>query len=155
MTEDARLKLQAWVDGELSAADAREVARWVERDPEAAALVGQLRALRHWLAAGEPARAVPESREFYWAQIARQLTPRPLAVPDRAAWTGWWRPARAWLIPVAAVLVGLLVWWAPSRLPAQNAAVRPPEIETPPTELGTFTFRSEAEQMTVVWVNSY
>lgn len=155
MTEDARLKLQAWVDGELSAADAREVVRWAERDSEAAALVGQLRALRRCLAAGEPERVVPETREFYWAQIARQLPPRPAASAARPGRAWGWRPGWFWWAPAAALLVGLAVWWGPGRQPAQNASARPPEIETPPSELGTFTFRSEAGQMTVVWVNSY
>lgn len=155
MTEETRLKLQAWVDGELSAADTRAVARWIARDAEAAALVEELRALRQWLAAGEPARVVPESREFYWVQIARQLPDRPAVSPARPGWAGGWRPAWAWWASAVALLAGLAVWWAPGRPPAQNASARPPEIETPPTELGTFTFRSEAERMTVVWVNSY
>lgn len=155
MTEETRLKLQAWVDGELPAADARAVARCLARDAEAAALVEELRALRQWLAAGEPTRVVPESREFYWAQIARQLPTRPAGSPARPGWVEGWRPAWAWWATAAALLVGLALWWAPGRPPTQNASARPPEIETPSTELGTFTFRSEAEQMTVVWVNSY
>jgi anti-sigma factor RsiW len=154
MTRETQLKLQAWLDGELPAADAREVRRLVERDPDAAALARELKLTRQWLAAGETLHPVPESREFYWAQIARHLTPRESATP--AVWQPAfdWRRWLAWLAPAAAALVLLGVWLLPRLAPPQSAVTRAPEIETPSDDLGTFTFRSDTEQMTVVWVNA-
>lgn len=154
MTRETQLKLQAWLDGELPAADAREVRRLVERDPDAAALVRELKLTRQWLAAGETLRPVPESREFYWAQIARYLTPRESAAPAVRLPAFDWRRWRAWWAPAAAVLVLLGVGLLPSLKPSQSAAARAPEIETPDEDLGTFTFRSDTGQMTVVWVNA-
>ena len=50
MTEEQQLKLQAFVDGELPEADAREVAAHVARDAEAADLLAELRHTRQALA---------------------------------------------------------------------------------------------------------
>lgn len=155
MTLETQLKLQAWLDGELPPADFRDVLRLVERNPQASALVRELQLTRQWLAAGESLRPVPETREFYWSQIARHLPPRSLAATalgrPQPAWHRW----LAWLAPSVAVLVLLGVWLHPRLAPSQRAAVHPAEIETPPEDLGTFTFRSDTEQMTVVWVNTY
>ncbi len=155
MTRETQLKLQAWLDGELPAADAREVRRLVERDPDAAALARELQLARQWLAAGETLRSVPETREFYWAQIARHLTPRGTAMPVLPQPARDWRRWLAWLAPAAAVLVCLGLWLFPRLASLPSATARAPEIETPADDLGTFTFRSDTEQMTVVWVNAH
>lgn len=154
MTRETQLKLQAWLDGELPAADAREVLRLVERDPDAAALVRELKLTRQWLAAGEALRPVPESREFYWTRIARSLTARESATPAFRLPAFDWRRWPAWLAPAAAALVLLGVWLLPRLALLQSAAALAPEIETPDVDQGTFTFRSDTEQMTVVWVNA-
>lgn len=155
MTRETQLKLQAWLDGELPRTDVREVRRLVERDPQAAALVRELKLTRQWLAAGEVLHPVPETREFYWSQIARRLPPRQTPQLEPVLSVRTWRHWLAWLTPATALAV-LLAWWLVPRLaPPQSAAVRPTEIETPAEELGTFTYRSETERMTVVWVNSH
>ncbi len=155
MNHQEQLKLQAWLDGELGPADVRDVARRVARDPEAAALARELKLTRQWLAAGEVPRTVPEPREFYWAQIARRLEPRAPLAPSPAPAGPVLRRWLGWLIPATAA--GLLAagWLVPRLAPAQRVAVQPAEIETPTDEIGTITFRSESEQMTVVWINSY
>jgi anti-sigma factor RsiW len=155
MTRETQLKLQAWLDGELPEADVREVRRLVERDPQAAALVRELRLTRQWLAAGEVLHPVPETREFYWSQIARRLAPREVPLAEPVLSGRPWRHWLAWLAPATALAVWLAVWLLPRLAPAQSAAARPTEIETPAEELGTFTYRSDTEQMTVVWVNSH
>jgi hypothetical protein len=155
MNHESQLKLQAWLDGELSPADVRDVLRRVERDAESAALARELKLTRQWLAAGEPKRPVPETREFYWSQIARRLAPRDVAAelalrPSRIL-ARWWR----WLAAATAVCVLAAVWLVPRLTPPSSAAAHPAEVETPTDELGSFTFHSDSEQMTVVWVNSY
>lgn len=154
MTPETQLKLQAWLDGELPAADAPEVARLVERDPRAAALVRELKLTRQWLAAGEVTHPVPESREFYWSRIARRLAPRDHPAADPGRLITAWRRGLAWLAPAAACAGVLALWLWPRLETASRAAARPTEIETPTEEIGTYTFRSESEQMMVVWVNS-
>ena len=61
MDYDAQLKLQALLDGELPEAEASEVANWLARDREAAALLEELRNTREALAgfeAGDPTAGV-------------------------------------------------------------------------------------------------
>ena len=53
MNYEAQLKLQSFLDGELSEGDAREVAAWVARDPQAAALLAELRHTRESVAGFE------------------------------------------------------------------------------------------------------
>jgi len=155
MNHESQLKLQAWLDGELSPADVRDVLRRVEQDAESAALARELKLTRQWLAVGEPNRSVPETREFYWSQISRRLTPRntpaELSLSPGRILARWW----GWLAPAAAVCVLAAVWLVPRLTPPSSAAVHPAEIETPTDELGSFTFHSDREQMTVVWVDSY
>ena len=98
MSEEQQLKLQAFLDGELSENDSREVAAWLARDADATALVGELRNTRQALAGFEPALKVPESREFYWSKIQREIQHRePETVPAPGRSVSWfrarWRPS--------------------------------------------------------------
>src|SRR5688572_6098577 len=85
MTEDQQLKLQAFLDGELSEKEAREMASWLARDAEATALAGELRNTRKALKDSEPNIRVPESREFYWSKIQREIEREPAPAPERSA----------------------------------------------------------------------
>src|SRR6267378_6728212 len=73
MDYDAQLKLQAYLDGELPEAEAREVANWLARDREAAALHTELRNTRQALVGFEVGVELPESREFFWSKIRREI----------------------------------------------------------------------------------
>src|SRR6516225_9527498 len=87
MTDEQQLTLQAFLDCELSDKDAREVAAWVAGDADATALLGELRNTRRALANFEPALKVPESREFYWSKIQREIQrrePEPAPAPARS-----------------------------------------------------------------------
>jgi anti-sigma factor RsiW len=150
------LKLQAHLDGELAPDEAREVVSLLQRDAEARALFDELKGTRRVLAANEPEIEVPESREFYWSKIRRELERlerEPQVRPQRV-----WGIAR-WLrlaLPVCAVLVFAVVMlhrsaFAPG--PGSPLFAVGDEIETPLEELNSFTFRSESARMTVVWVS--
>ena len=98
MDYDAQLKLQAFLDGELPEGEASKVTNWVARDREAAALLEELRNTRGALAGFEAGIQLPESREFFWSKVQRDIqrleTPvtRPAAaplsalLPRRRAW---------------------------------------------------------------------
>ena len=73
MTEEQQLKLQAFLDGELPDPEAHEVAAWLARDADATALLGELRNTQKALVDFEPELKVPESREFYWSKIEREI----------------------------------------------------------------------------------
>jgi len=82
MNQDRELQIQALLDGELSGRQARKVEQWLAGDADAQALAQELKATKTALAQNEPLLALPETREFYWSKIQRQIE---AAVPERKA----------------------------------------------------------------------
>ena len=97
MKPELELKLQAWLDGELPAAEAEQARRLAAAEPEAARLAAELQAIKTALLNSEEIVAVPETREFYWSKIERQIqresVDRPLLGPS------WTERFRRWLPP--------------------------------------------------------
>jgi anti-sigma factor RsiW len=154
MTEEQQLKLQAFLDGELPERDGREVAAWIAQDADASALLGELTNTRNVLKDFVPEIKLPESREFYWSKIKREIeraAPEPVAAP-KAAWSTWFRRA---LVPLGAMaalaLVALVV------INSFSSAGHHPMPMTANVMLGTdanaFTYRDDAQDMTVVWLS--
>src|SRR6185437_389915 len=111
MTEEQQLKVQAFLDGELPESDSREVAAWLAQDADAAALLGELTNTRNALKGFAPEIKIPESREFYWSKIKREIeraAPEPVAAP-KASLFGWFRRALVPLGTVAALALVALV----------------------------------------------
>src|SRR6185503_20374959 len=104
MKRDLALKYQAFVDGELSEREARSVAEAIARDPEAQALVAELRATRTALAGNEPEVSLPETPEFYWSKIEREIR-RCDANPSAGRWAAVFAGWRRFLAPLAGVAV--------------------------------------------------
>src|SRR5687767_7086210 len=73
MKEEMQLKLQAYLDGELPAAEAREVADWIAQDADAPMLFAELKNTRGALKAFESEIKLPESREYYWSKLERRI----------------------------------------------------------------------------------
>lgn len=147
MENDAHLKLQAFVDGELPEAEARVVASQLARDADAAALIAEMKFTRHALAGHEKAVRVPESRDFYWSKIRRQIEasevgrPVPVAVP-------WHAKLRRFLAPATAVAVVVI---------AGLLATQPVGVvggtETSLSDSGAFTYRDFSSGTTLVWLS--
>ena len=153
MNPETELKILAYVDGELPPRERDAVSRIIANDPAARVLADELTASARWLRENEPVVSVPDSREFYWSQIARRIGQ---AEPDRAA-----RPRPAWwlrfLAPAgaaAAVVVALLMVVRQSPSTGMTPEVRD-DVESALEQTSSFTFRSEAEGMTVVWVDTH
>ena len=147
MNLDEQLKLQAYLDGELEADDHAEVAAWLARDGGARALLGELQHTRDALAGNEPEQKLGETREFYWSKIQRQIereTKSAEAPRETASWLRWLRYATP--LAGAAVLVGMLTV-SSRHLPGVMAG----ETETS-EQMTAFTFRSQSDPMTVVWL---
>src|SRR5690348_1520442 len=109
MEYDAELKLQAYLDGELPEAEAKDVAKRVAQDQEATLLLAELKNTRQALAGGEVLRQLPESREFFWSKIEREIerldAPRP-ALVQQSILSRW----RRLLVPLsAAAVLGILI----------------------------------------------
>jgi anti-sigma factor RsiW len=146
MDYDTQLKLQAYLDGELPEAEAREVANWLARDREAVALHTELRNTRQALVGFEVGAEMPESREFFWSKIEREIQrlepsrPAPLPVP-------WLGRLRRLLMPVAGLAL-LLV----AGLLTLNPAGQPgSEMET--ADSGAFVYHDDAAGATLVWLS--
>jgi anti-sigma factor RsiW len=156
---ETELRLQAFLDGEQSAGDATGIRELLTRDPEARSLIEELKATRTLLIGNELDRQVPESREFYWSKIRRQIElqeQRVGAAAETEAVPAWWI---RFLAP-AGVLTALAVFVAVSLRSPEGASPiwamdDGHEIETPLEETSSFSFRSEAAAMTVVWVDSH
>ena len=73
INHETELKLQAYLDGELPAGEAKAIADLLGRDAGAKALYQELRIAKSFLVENELERALPESREFYWSKIQRQI----------------------------------------------------------------------------------
>ena len=154
MNPETELKLQAWVDGELPAAEAARLAAQAANDPALQALARQLRAVKAALPGNELARSVPETREFYWGTIQRALERAEVTDTVRPVWR-WraWLGAYGWRTALGAAL--LLVLAAPVLRQRHPAALAPQvQVDSPLENVNSYTFRSEADGMTVMWVSS-
>lgn len=156
MNPESKLKVQAYFDQELSQEEAREVAAWLERDPEARALFAEFSQISQVLQGNELELKLPESREFYWSKIERQIqrqsgasAPATAALPG---WSTWWRRVVAPALGVAILLVAALSLVKLSHAPDRQSYLH--EIETPLEDTSTISFHSQTAGMTVVWVQS-
>ncbi|MBL9174958.1 MAG: hypothetical protein JNL10_15575 [Verrucomicrobiales bacterium] len=148
MKTETCLEIQAYVDGELDLARRASVETLCSEDPTARRLLEDLASFRDCIQGHEPEFSVPETREFYWNQIQRQLksTPSPSA-PTLSPWLGWVR----WLVPVAGLAaVAFLITLPRSEAPVSRtlASMTPASMEA-----SSVVYRSEADGVTVHWIN--
>ena len=152
MDYDSQLKLQALLDGELPEAEASEVAKWLARDPEAAALRAELRNTREALAGFEAGIQLPESREFFWSKVQREIqrleTPatKPAAVPLSAL-------LRRFLVPASAIALLFIAGVVLTRPTGPAGRTPAAEIETALADSGAFTYRDYSAGTTLVWLS--
>ena len=150
MTEEAQMTVQAFLDRELPPEEHEAVAARLPSDPAARSLLNELEMARNVLADGELTRGVPESREFYWSKIEREIG-RQEAAANRDAprdRTPWWR----WvMIPAAGLAVlALLLSVAGLRLGGARDAYL---LEASTSDSGAFTYRDDQEGVTLVWLS--
>lgn len=155
MNTEKLLKLQAHLDGELSAQESRQVSEWLANDAEAQAVSQELREAKALLMGNERPAKVPESREFYWSKIEREIL-RSDAAADRKASTvlsrGLWRFAISFGSAAALIILALLL--IKPLMQSGSLVSYFQEIETPIEEANAISFHSQAAGMTVVWIDS-
>jgi anti-sigma factor RsiW len=152
MDWEAQLKLQAFLDGELPAAEAREVADKLARDPEAAALLAELRQIRAALQGFEADIRLPESREFFWSKIERETrrSEKPLPVVRSVSWAVRLRRLLAPCTVMALlVIAGMMV----TRHHGSSLLTSAPDMETALADPGAFTYRDYTSGTTLVWLS--
>ena len=152
MDYKAQLKLQALLDGELPEGEASAVTKWVAEDREAAALLEELRNTRGALAGFDAEVRLPESREFFWSKIQREIqrleTPAPKPVR-----VSYFTLVRRFLVPasaVAVVLIAGLMLIPPAGSTGRTIAT---EMETALADSGAFTYRDYSAGTTLVWLS--
>jgi len=150
MDIESQLKLQSFLDGELPESEAREVANWLARDSEAAALVAELRNTRQALSGFDEGIRVPESREFFWSKIEKDIRRQDLKPVGARSSTSWLESLRRLLVPAGAVaalaLVALLAV-------TQTSVSSGSHLEAASADPGAFTYRDFRNRTTLVWLS--
>ena len=148
MDIENQLKLQSFLDGELPEGEAREVANWVARDKEATALLAELRNTRQALAGAEPVMTLPESREFFWSKVRREIErqegQRSVTEVRKPSLLARWRRFIVSAGAAAAVILVALIAVGPGA---------PAESEASMADPGAFTYRDYKAQATLVWLS--
>lgn len=145
MDKEAQLKLQAYLDGELPESEARQVGNRLAQDREYVALLAELRNTRQALVGFEIGITLPESREFFWSKIQREISREETIAPTTVSATGWtlWRK---FLFPAGALaglaLAGLIALLGSAGFPTAETAVADP---------GAFTYHDFSARTTLVW----
>jgi anti-sigma factor RsiW len=150
MNYETQLKLQSLLDGELPESDAREVAAQVARDPEAAALLAELRHTREAVAGFESGIRLPESREFYWSKIQREIDRLQPRTAPKAPALSLWNYLRRLAVPATALALVAIAGFVASR-GVQRGAAGFTEISTSDTE--ALTYRDFSADTTLVWLS--
>lgn len=151
---EKQLKVQAYLDGELPEAEARQVADWLAQDQEGSALLGELRQTREALAGSEAEPRLPESREFYWSKIQREIKRIEAAEPVRASRIPWSARLRRLLMPATGVAVAALLLLVVTR--ENGSGPTSPSDTTTETALedsGAFTYHDSSAGVTLVWLS--
>ncbi len=147
MNQEFELKLQSWLDGELSESEARRIGQEIAGDAEASRLYAELQAIKDTVAGNELTRAVPETREFYWSKIERQIqretrSSRAVPMPPMVAWRSW----LASFSGFAALACMMFLAVKPPALPTFD------EISSTGEGMEAVTFHDQSAGMTVVWL---
>ena len=151
MKQDLQLKLQAYLDGELPSSDAKAVSALLAQDVDARALLAELTHTRSALAGFESEIKLPETREFYWSKIARDIQRQDTSVakhPPASIFTLLRRLALPSGVMVT-LLMGVLMVKQQFGIDPRFAVV---ENETAEADAGTFTYRDFASGTTLVWL---
>lgn len=143
MKQEDKLKIQAWLDGELAPQESARIADLIDNDLEAKELSEDLRAMQKALEVGEKTAVLEDSREFYWSQVERQIeAEEPIAENAQPElMSGSLGNALRWLIPVgslAAISALMLNFNSINTTPdlletgKQGIEVSQPSLVTPP-----------------------
>jgi anti-sigma factor RsiW len=146
---ETQLKLQAYLDGELPEEQAREVANWIARDQDAVALLAELRNTRKALSGFEAQIKLPETREFYWSKIQREIERLEVPVPEPVVQIPLMARLRRFLLPTA----GIALLAITGIFALQSSSTGGAGIETALADSGAFTYHDFSSGTTLVWLS--
>lgn len=146
--KQTQFKIQAFLDGELTEGEAREVAALIATDAKAANLHNELKITRRVLHGSEEQIKVPETREFYWSRISQEIEKQSRAeaiLPSVSAWhmiVRWLKPLG---VVAATAIVGMFVWQQAEHGTIGDAIV------TAQMNSESITFQNNETGTTFVW----
>jgi anti-sigma factor RsiW len=153
MKQDLQLKLQAYLDGELPAGEAKAVEALVAGDAGARDLLAELTHTRAALVDHDADLKLPESREFFWSKIQREIqrSEVPAEVPRSvpALPLIWLRRLLTPAAAVAAVILGVMVLQGPGGRSVAGTG----GTETDFAADESFTYRDYSSGTTLVWLS--
>lgn len=152
MDYQAQLKLQAFVDGELPEAEAKQIARLVETDPQAAALVAELRQMNGALVDFESELRLPETREFFWSKVERDIR-RAESTPAEPVHVPFHIRLRRFLVPVTGIALVCIAGIVMTRQAGFSLLPGGSDTETALSDAGAFTYRDYNAGTTLVWLS--
>jgi len=158
MSEQIREQVSAFLDGELPEREAREILSWTQRDGAAAALLAELKNTRAAMSKAEPHLSLPESREFFWSKIEREIQRRE-PVAATAPEVSIIAALRRWLLPAVAVgalvIAGMIAHFNVPKAAMETVAdADTPTVETTLANSDATTYRDASEGTTLVWFSS-
>jgi anti-sigma factor RsiW len=150
INQESQFKLQAYLDGELAPGEAAQVADWLANDAEAAALLAELSSVKAVFAGNEAEIKLPETREFFWSKIQRQIERESAveAAPVRKLSWAAWLQRHVFQVSGAALvscIIGIMAFHSSA------SATQFGEMELASDQMGAYTFRDQQEGMTMVW----
>jgi anti-sigma factor RsiW len=158
MKNETLLELQACLDGERNAARSAELESQCAQNPELRALRDQIAHTRELLRQHEPDHRVPVSREFYWRQIERQITPENRSDNSSIPWMPSWSAAMRWLVPIGGLAAAVALFQLPD---GPNPAAKGAKSAEPTqlalnggtAEASSVEYRSESDGVTIHWIH--
>jgi len=105
--------------------------------------------------AASPSPTLPESGDFYWSKIQRQIEQEEKAAarPAGASWTFAWRRLMAPLSGVALIaFLSILSLNVFHRQAADDGTSYLVEVENLSEDIGSISYRSQSENMFVVYL---
>jgi hypothetical protein len=151
MNDETKIKLQAYLDGELSGRDAMEVSSLLEKDAEAKSFLTELQFVKNAMRGNEFEVKLPESREFYWSKIQREIERSEKASQSKPAFA-WWKLAYVRFAAGFATLCALLMVSFIAFNNGSPAKFAMGEVEGNGEEMGVITYHSDADRTTVVYL---
>jgi anti-sigma factor RsiW len=150
MKTETELKLQAHLDGELNPAEILEVESLLAGDVAARDLLAELALVKKCMTGNEPEARVPESREFYWSKIQREIERSSNSAPVRPGWLQLLHSRLLWSTGALAGIALAALFLFDGR--GLSSYSQPEEVSNLNEEMNSISFRSEAHQMSVVYL---
>lgn len=169
-SDEEMLELQSFLDGELAGGKAKAWEERLREDLDWQALAGELTWVKETIRAHEKVVPVPETRDFYWSKISAGIEAETLRNQGKKAGKiPFWRGIfLRWAVPVTLGVAALTFMILPESGGSGGSGIKQvdksaglPKVSLAlghefevPMQAPTMVFRSEKDNMTVIWVET-